>query len=60
MDSTLSWNMIRHFSRIGSMFLTFKNSPNLKQPSQTLIKTHFMIKEPIKTSKKANELIKTT
>ena len=42
------------------MFLTLKNSPNLKQPSQTLIETHFMIKEPIKTSKKANEPIKKT
>ena len=42
------------------MFLTFKNSPNHKQPSQTHVETHFMTKEPIKMTKKANEPIKTT
>ena len=51
--------MIRHFLRIGSMFLTFKNSPKHKYPSQTHIETHIMAYESIKTRMNANEPIKT-
>jgi len=50
--------MIRHFLRIGSMFLTFMNSPKHKYPSQTHIETHNMAYEPIKTRKNTNEPIK--
>jgi len=51
--------MIRHFLRIGSMFLTFKNSPKLKKSSQTHLETHNMAYEPIKARKNTIALIKT-
>jgi len=50
-----SWNMIRHFLRVGSMFLTFKNSPNHKLPSQTHIENHEKANEPIEIQKNTKE-----
>ena len=36
-----SWNMIRHFLRIGSMFLIIQELTKTQKPSQTHIETHF-------------------
>ena len=41
------------------MFLTFKNSPKLKKPSQTHLETHNMAYEPIKARENTIAPIKT-
>jgi len=52
--------MIRHFLRIGSMFLNIQELTKLQEPSQTHIETHFWAYEPNETKKNTNAPIKTS
>jgi len=51
--------MIRHFLRIGSMFLIIQELTKSQEPSQTHIETHFWTYEPNETKKNTNAQIKT-
>jgi len=52
--------MIRHFSRIESMFFHSRTHQIISNQAKTHMETHFMSNEPIKMNKKANEPIITT
>jgi len=51
--------MIRHFLRIGSMFLNIQKLTKSQEPSQTHIETHFWTYEPIETKENTNAPIET-
>jgi len=54
----LSWNMIRHFLRIGSMFYHSRTHQNLSNQAKTHMEVHFLPIEPIKMLKNSKEPIK--
>ena len=51
--------MIRHFLRIGSMFLIIQELTKSQEPSQTHTKTHFWTYESIETKENTKALIET-